>query len=238
MNLKNLPLHFGLLNNEDRFTYERIASAIAAPSTRNKRNKRAEEFQEIIDALDTYVNYEDGDKWKRALVCGIFKFKNGIAVNISQLKKLVLKCKSSINGSFRAIGYPNVSSKANECSELLECIPFLKNNASELRQWTIRTRDDKNTDLNKESVFEDMSLVKTKFVVKDDKNGSDYITPPPVSFSERANDHFAFSYFNESQNEVELARNSPVPQRTSGSESDGWLNSHFGSDNDDFFNFY
>ena len=138
---KQPPPHYDLLSEADKDTYQRIFAAISAPSTRNKKNKRADDFQEIIDALFLYINHDEEDRWKRCLVCGLFPFEGGIAVNTSALKKLVLKCKSSINGSLKAIGYPNVTTKSACCQELLNGIPFLKNNFVELRQWTIRYKD-------------------------------------------------------------------------------------------------
>ena len=138
---KQPPPHYELLSEADKDTYQRLFAAISAPSNRNKKNKRADDFQEIIDALCLFINHDEEDRWKRCLVCGLFPFEGGMAVNTSALKKLILKCKSSINGSFKAIGYPNVTTKSACCQELLNGIPFLKNNFMELRQWTVRFKD-------------------------------------------------------------------------------------------------
>ena len=138
MQNKQQPLHYELLSQADKDTYQRLCAAMSAPTNRNKKYKRVDDFKEIIDALNLYINHDEEDKWKRCLVTGLFPFKGGIAVNIGALKKIIMKCKSSINGSFKAIGYPIVSTKSVNCTELLEGIPCLKNNLVELRQWTIR----------------------------------------------------------------------------------------------------
>ena len=140
--MRDPPAHFDLLTELDKETYNRLSAALSQPTTRNRKHKRVDDFQEIIDALFLYINHDEADKWKRSLVCGLFPFEGGIAVNISSLKKLIMKCKSSINGSFKAIGYPNVTTKSSYCDELLDGIPFLKNNFIELRQWSIRFKGD------------------------------------------------------------------------------------------------
>ncbi|EAY00296.1 hypothetical protein TVAG_179670 [Trichomonas vaginalis G3] len=135
------PAYYNLLSDTDKMTYDRIRQAITAPSNKNKKNKRADEFREILEAIELYENHDQADKWKRCLVCGVFIFDKGIAIKISALKQLIYKCKSSINGSLKAIGYPNVDYKSSMCDELLNGIPFLRGNLVELRQWTVRFRD-------------------------------------------------------------------------------------------------
>lgn len=136
------PAYYELLSDMDKATYERIRQAIIAPTNKNKKYKRADDFREIMEAIELYQNHEPNEKWKRCLVCGVFKFDKGIAVKISALKQLIFKCKSSINGSLKAIGYPTVDYKSSMCEELLNGIPYLRGNISELRQWTVRYKVD------------------------------------------------------------------------------------------------
>jgi hypothetical protein len=136
------PQHWELLSEDDKEVYRRITAALSAPSNRNKRNKRIDDFREIIDAVELFVNSDDTDKWKRSLVCGVCRLANGIAVNIAQLKRLVFKCKSSINGSLKGLGYEIVISKTASCAELFQVLPQLHNHPGELRQWTVRLRSD------------------------------------------------------------------------------------------------
>lgn len=160
------PKYWDLLNPDDQHIYREMHHAITAPIT--KKASRVDDFKEIVDAIDLFENINDDDKWKRCLVCGIFKVKNMIAVNICQLKYLVSKCKSSINGSLRRIGFGKTVKKANVYELLFESIPFLKTNPSELRKWTMRyftpVENDQNDDeiviensddfLNDDSFFE------------------------------------------------------------------------------------
>jgi hypothetical protein len=72
-----------------------IGAALSAPSN---PNKRIDDFREIIEPVELFINSNDVDKWRRSLVCGVFRLANRIAVNIAQLKWLVFKSKSLING--------------------------------------------------------------------------------------------------------------------------------------------
>jgi hypothetical protein len=134
------PRFFSLLSDKDRDVYLRICSALSAPSSRNKRNTRMNDFEEIVEAIDLYENSEQEDKWKRCLACGLVKLTAGIAVNTNQLRHLVFKCRSSINGSLKGIGYDSIVTKPEATEELLNLIPALRTQPAELKQWTIRTR--------------------------------------------------------------------------------------------------
>lgn len=134
------PNHWDLLNEDDKEIYRQISAALSAPTSKNKRNKKIDDFTEVIVAIERFENTDEKDRWKRCLVCGVCQLSNGIAVNITQLKRLVFKCKSSINGSLKGMGYDTVVSKTSACEELLEAIPYLRNNTTELRQWTVRLR--------------------------------------------------------------------------------------------------
>jgi hypothetical protein len=59
-----------------------------------------------------------------------------ICVNTRQLKLLVSRCKSSINGSFQQLGYTSMRAKSGEL--LGGILPSLAKEAAALRQWTVR----------------------------------------------------------------------------------------------------
>jgi hypothetical protein len=60
-------------------------------------------------------------------------------VNTTQLKRLVFKCKSSINGSLKGLGCGVIVTDPSAGDELLKEIPYWRDNAAEFRRWTIRT---------------------------------------------------------------------------------------------------
>jgi hypothetical protein len=133
------PPHWDGLSNNDKELYLAISAALSAPTNRDRRNKRLDDFANIIDAIELFINAESNDRWKRALVAGFCRFKDGVAINVGQFKRLILKCKSSINGSLKKMGYDIVLSNAGTCPQFLEEIPILKDSL-ELRQWTVRLR--------------------------------------------------------------------------------------------------
>lgn len=209
------PPHWDLLSDDDKVIYKGIYQALSAPTNRNKRNKRIDDFREIVDAILLFINQNETDAWKRRLVCGICKLSNGIAVNIAQLRKLIFKCKASINGSLKLMGYDSVASKTTSCAELFEKIPYLKTNSAELRQWTVRTSS------NKPNITDES-----------------FITPPQADFvsapGEDPNDLFDLRLTNYEMNSVSDSNTSSEMQSTL---NDDLLNQPFLDGSfDDIFN--
>ncbi|EAX96043.1 hypothetical protein TVAG_309630 [Trichomonas vaginalis G3] len=205
------PNHWELLNEADKQTYDRICAALTAPSNKNKKNKRADEFREILEAITLFENHDEVDKWKRCLVCGVYQFEDGIAVNISALKRLIFKCKSSINGSLKAIGYPNVTYKCSSCEELLKGIPFLRGNTVELRQWTVRYRAPKEEAQNE---------------------NTEYITPPTAISNF---DNVDVSISNKEEKTTNEFQISDIFSNTS---SFNWFSNQNSEDNDTYFELF
>jgi hypothetical protein len=92
----------------------------------------------MLDAIKSFAIRDDDDDWKRCLVCGVIWLPASIAINTRQLRLLIDKCKSSINGSLHRMGYSSVTSRGDTSKQLIEYVPKLRGNFSELRQWTVR----------------------------------------------------------------------------------------------------
>jgi len=133
-----LPKRWEFLSETDQNEYLRLKAALSDPSCKNRRNRSAQTFGDVVNSIKEYVYKSKEDECKRSFVCGICWLDNGIAINVRQLKLLVSKCKSSINGSFHTLGYEIVPPGAESVTSLISVFPFLKQNFSELRQWTIR----------------------------------------------------------------------------------------------------
>jgi hypothetical protein len=170
MDRSSLPYFWELLSSSDQEMYIKISNALGAPTLKNKRNTRINDFADALEAIEIYQNHEPAEKWKRCLVSGLVKFDGGIVVNIKQFKKLVRKCKTSINTSLKDLGYSIVSGKACDCEELLNAIPCLRGNTAELRQWTVRYRAESSSD---------------------EQTSDQYVTPPSVAFDEKCSDYGA-----------------------------------------------
>jgi hypothetical protein len=74
------------------------------------------------------------------MVCGIYWLPDAIAINIHQLRSLIPKCKSSINVSLQKLGFSNSPGRTASGQTITSIFPFLKDNLSALRKWTIREK--------------------------------------------------------------------------------------------------
>lgn len=129
------PNFFQLLSPTDKVQYGYLRVAL---NNKSQRNKRVEAFTDAINKIKEFCVRGDCDDWKRCLVCGLAWFGDDIAINTRQLRFIVLKCKSSINGSLLKTGYNYTVGRTETAKEIAHKFPILKDNMSEIRQWTIR----------------------------------------------------------------------------------------------------
>ena len=137
---KNTPTFFNLLDTDDQARYFELQHIISNSDKRYKRNKRIESLQEALDMIHNFCIRNNADDWKRCLVCGVCWMGQDIAINTRQLRLLIDKCKSSINGALSKMGYGTAPIKSVITAALLTYIPFLKGNFVEQRQWTVRRK--------------------------------------------------------------------------------------------------
>jgi hypothetical protein len=132
------PQFLQLLGATDQFAYDELRTHLSSPACRNRRHQRLESFNEMLDAIKSFAIQGSDDDWKRCLVCGVIWLPGSIAINTRQLRLLIDKCKSSINGSLHRMGYSSVTSRGDTNRQLREWLPSLRGNFGELRQWTVR----------------------------------------------------------------------------------------------------
>ena len=131
------PMYFNFLSLEDQKSYDKLRNVLAAPDHRYNRNKRIDTFTDMLEQIKAFCIRNDAEDWKRYLVCGICWINNDIAINTRQLRVLLGKSKSTINGAFSKMGYETLPYRNND-NGLLDLIPFLRGNFNESRQWTVR----------------------------------------------------------------------------------------------------
>lgn len=139
--MNSIPKFFNLLSDSDKLSYFTMKAQFAMYLSTNQRNKRISTFNEILQIIKKYCIKKDQNDWVRCLVCGVMWLPEGIAINNQQLRILTSKCKSSINGSLVRVGYSITLGRSETSSALVQALPLLKDNTSELRQWTIRKGD-------------------------------------------------------------------------------------------------
>jgi hypothetical protein len=191
------PRFWNGLSPSDQSGYLSLRAELSTPKFSNQRGRSKTQFALMLELIKVYAVRGDSDDLSRSLVCGIVWLSNGIAVNIQQLKLLSSKCKSSINGSFGQLGYLPMPSGADTAGELIQKFPFMKDQFSELRQWTIRQLRDSpakvEIDLgpdfaepHKFDLFGGMSLEDeyTKLFAEMCPSGSLNYPTPPADFDE------------------------------------------------------
>lgn len=137
--LSDTPQYFNYLSESDKCGYNSLRCMLAKPDRRNRRNQSCESFSEMLQMIKSYIIRNDGHDWTRAIVCGIVWLTYFIMVNTRQLRILLGKCKSSINGSFQSLGYLPAVPNVNDTSNFINTFSLLKDNFSELRTWTFRS---------------------------------------------------------------------------------------------------
>ncbi|OHT07400.1 hypothetical protein TRFO_24416 [Tritrichomonas foetus] len=144
------PQYWDFLSAEDQNKYHHLKKQFTHPKYKNRRNKSNDVFKDIIKNIKRFVMRNDENDVIRSLVCGIIWIDDVIVINTHQLRILIDKCKSSINGSFQAIGYEAIPPASDSACELVSMYPFMKNNYGELRQWTSRQliRESKNPQIS------------------------------------------------------------------------------------------
>ena len=136
----NEPSYYQLLDLSDQIKYKELKESFSTPEHKYNRGKRVETFQQSLEEIRRFCNRGDGNDWKRFLVCGMCWNQDFLAINTRQLRILLDKCKSSINGALSKMGFCTLPIKGECCTELIVAIPFLRGNYVEQRQWSVRTK--------------------------------------------------------------------------------------------------
>jgi len=167
-----VPKYFEFLDINDQETYNRMRSEFMTSEHKYNRGKRVEHFETCLLEIRKFCIRGDQNDWKRFLVCGICWCPSLLAVNTRQLRLLLDKCKSSINGALSKMGYSTTTIKGECSNELLNAIPFLRGNYVEQRQWSIRSRSPMSP--------QPSSAIQNQFPIYEP-----YLPPPPKPLSGR-----------------------------------------------------
>ena len=135
---ETMPFHWELLSDEDKAEYLSIKARFHDEIAKSKRGERIDVFVSRLKIIRDFIQKDNVDQWKRTMVCGIMFLNSALGINIQQLRLLLGKCKSSINGSLQQLGYVAKPSTHEIDQEITRKIPFLKDDHFELKKWTIR----------------------------------------------------------------------------------------------------
>lgn len=132
------PAHWEFLNESDKSEYIAIRTRFHDEIAKSKRGERIDVFVARLKIIRDYIEKEPNDQWKRIIVCGIMFLNDALGINIQQLRILMGKCKSSINGSLQQLGYIAKPPTHDIDQEITKKVPMLKDDHFQLKKWTIR----------------------------------------------------------------------------------------------------
>jgi hypothetical protein len=136
---KEAPLFFDKLAEADKLAFYTLRDRVASPDNRYTRFRRLATLQECFDEIRAFCIRHDDEDSVRCLVCGIYWFDTTeLAINTRQLRILLAKSKSSINGALAKMKYITLPTKDVERDRLIAALPALRGDWLEIRQWTIR----------------------------------------------------------------------------------------------------
>lgn len=133
-----LPAHWEFLSEEDKSEYIGIRNRFHDEIAKSKRGERIDIFITRLKIIRDFIEKEPNDQWKRIVVCGIMFLNDALGINIQQLRILMGKCKSSINGSLQQLGYIAKPLTHDIDQEITKKVPLLKEDHFQLKKWTIR----------------------------------------------------------------------------------------------------
>ena len=134
------PSFYDILSIKDQKDYLKLRTNLSSSENKYKRNKRLSSLQFALTEIKKFCIQGNQDDWKRCLVCGICWIGPDIAINTRQLRLIIDKCKSSINGALSKMGYGSLILKGEGAAPLLAALPSLRGNFLEQRMWTIRKK--------------------------------------------------------------------------------------------------
>lgn len=127
-----------LLPEADKEIYTTLRTAFQSTTKSTSREQKKIQFKSEIRSILDFIESSDRDREDRSIVSGIAFTGPFICVNTRQLKNLIGKCKSSINGCFQQLGYVAVKTKPKARTVVLSILPSLHGDPGAQRQWTVR----------------------------------------------------------------------------------------------------
>jgi hypothetical protein len=150
--MPSIPDFFQLLSDGGKSGYTALRQVVSSDNVRHNRHQRIRTFLKVMDNIRGYCESHVDESWLRYLVCGICWMSTGdIAVNTHQLRLLIGKSKSTINGVLAKMGYTTSDLGGNA---LIEKIPMLASCPRQLRQWTTRRKPDNRTEAQEPELFD------------------------------------------------------------------------------------
>jgi hypothetical protein len=126
------------LSEDDRVEYFRLRTSFQQNPKVSSKDRRVIAFPREIHAVLRYLERSPENMEARCIITGLCFVGPVVCINTRQLKRLLNRCKSSINGSFQQLGYVAFRTKSKARSCAVAALPALERDQNLLRQWTCR----------------------------------------------------------------------------------------------------
>jgi hypothetical protein len=126
----------------DQLEYVQLVNHLAYSDERNRRNLGMSTFLKHLTLIHDFVCRGDGSDALRGLICGIEFGHKSFLINTRQLKILMFRSKSCMNGCFQRLGYAVCRPNRDFAAIFAEILPGYGVHCSTPRQWCVRTATD------------------------------------------------------------------------------------------------
>lgn len=126
------------LSREDRMIFNHLRDSFGHKINTVKEDRHRISFTQEIQMIINFVERLPDNRDVRAINAGFAFFGAYICINTRQLKKVMSRCKSSINSSLQSLGYSSIKTKSKTFECLRTVIPTLGEDQDIAKQWTVR----------------------------------------------------------------------------------------------------
>jgi hypothetical protein len=110
----------------------------ASSQDRNKRNLGLSTFVKHLGLIHSFVCRGDSSDALRGAICGIEFADHSFLINTRQLKKLMFRSKSCLNGCFQRLGYSACKPTRDLGRVFAQVFPQFSTQTFSSRQWCVR----------------------------------------------------------------------------------------------------
>jgi hypothetical protein len=132
------PYFWRLLSPNDKNEFTQLRSIFYQNKGSMARHRRALTFANELHMVLDYIERAPDNMESRAIVSGICFTGPIICVNTRQLKSLLSRCKSSINGILQELGYASLRPRSKTRSCIFAILPSIERTPEIARHWSVR----------------------------------------------------------------------------------------------------
>jgi hypothetical protein len=135
----HVPLsYWNQVSQDDQTEFMQLRAHLRRGQQPMSKDVRIASLRRELLLVLSYLERSPDNMEARAILAGICFVGPAVCVNTGQLKSLIGRCKSSINGCFKQLGFVAVRTKAKARGFIAAALTSLKDRPEMIRQWTVR----------------------------------------------------------------------------------------------------